>query len=135
MENNWLPIHASILCNTRCSIVQKSSIKQNTKVICRFDRLRIAHSKRQTSHMCIRNLSATHTFDYIVLRIKPGLTSCEDLAMALPGAWLLCDGMPQAHLIVLLASVWLINCYNRWQWSRWNNKWNCYSTAIVRFAM
>ena len=26
-------------------------------------------------------LSAAHAFDYIVLRITPGLTSCEDLAM------------------------------------------------------
>ena len=25
-------------------------------------------------------LSATHAFDYIVLRIDPGLTSCKDLA-------------------------------------------------------
>ena len=33
--------------------------------------------------MTIGNLSITHTFDYIVLRIKLGLTSCEDLAMAL----------------------------------------------------
>ena len=26
-------------------------------------------------------LSAAHTFDYIVLRINPGLTTCKDLAM------------------------------------------------------
>ena len=26
-------------------------------------------------------LSAAHAFDYIVLRINPGLTSCKDLAM------------------------------------------------------
>ena len=31
----------------------------------------------------MENLSAAHTFDYIVLRINPGLTSCEDLATAL----------------------------------------------------
>ena len=29
------------------------------------------------------NLSVTHAFDYIVFRIKPSLTSCEDLATAL----------------------------------------------------
>ena len=38
---------ANVLCNTRCSIVQKLSNKQSAKVICRFDRLRTAHSKRQ----------------------------------------------------------------------------------------
>ena len=27
--------------------------------------------------------TVTHTFDYIVLRVNPGLISCEDLAMAL----------------------------------------------------
>ena len=52
-------------------------------MICRFDRLTTAHSKRLTSHMSIWNLLAAHTFNYILLRVKPGLTSCEDLAMAL----------------------------------------------------
>ena len=33
--------------------------------------------------MIIGNLSAAHAFDYIMLRVKPGLTSCEDLATAL----------------------------------------------------
>ena len=66
-------------------IMQKLSSKHSAKVISRFDRLRTAHSKRQTSHMSTGNLSATHTFDYIVLRIKPGLTICEDLATALSG--------------------------------------------------
>ena len=33
--------------------------------------------------MSIGTLSATHEFNYIVLRVKLGLTSCEDLAMAL----------------------------------------------------
>ena len=57
--------------------------QQSAKVICRFTGLRIAHSKRQTSHMNIENLSTSHTFDYIVFRVKPGATNCEDLAMAL----------------------------------------------------
>ena len=75
MRGNYRPpMHANILCNTRYSIVQKLSDKQSAKVICRFDRL---------SHMSIGNSSATHAFDYIVLMIKPGLTSCEDFAMAL----------------------------------------------------
>ena len=33
--------------------------------------------------MNIGNLSASHAFNYIVLRINPGLTSYEDLATAL----------------------------------------------------
>ena len=37
------------------------------------------------SHMNItQKLLAIHTFDYIVFRADPGLTSCEDLATALP---------------------------------------------------
>ena len=31
----------------------------------------------------MENLLATHTFDYIVFKINPGLTSCKDLAMVL----------------------------------------------------
>ena len=45
--------------------------------------LATTHSKRLTSHMIIWNLLAAHTFNYIVLRVNPGLTSCEDLATAL----------------------------------------------------
>ena len=48
-----------------------------------IDRLRTVHSKRQTSHMCNKKLSFTHTFNYIVLQVNPGLTSCEDLPTAL----------------------------------------------------
>ena len=33
--------------------------------------------------MSTGNLSVTHTFNYIAFRVKPGLTSCEDLAMVL----------------------------------------------------
>ena len=83
VENNRLPACQNILCYTRNSIVQKLSNKQSAKVICRYDRLGTVHSKRQTSHMSIENLSATHAFNYIVLRGNTGLTSCEDLAMAL----------------------------------------------------
>ena len=46
----------NVFCNTRYSIVQKLSNKQSAKVTCRFDRLRIAHSNRQTSHMSIGEL-------------------------------------------------------------------------------
>ena len=33
--------------------------------------------------MSIEKLSPAHTFNYIVLKVNPGLTSCEELAMAL----------------------------------------------------
>ena len=61
------------------------SNKWSAKVICRIDRLRTAHSKRQTSYMSLENLLAAHASDYIVVRVKPGLTSHEDLATALVG--------------------------------------------------
>ena len=51
-------------------IVQELSNKQNV-------------SKRQTSHVSIGNLLATHAFDYIYSSQVPGLISCEDLTMAL----------------------------------------------------
>ena len=56
----------------------KLSNKQSAKVICTFDRLRTAYSNKT-----LVNLLSAHTFAYIVLRVNYGLTSCEDLAMAL----------------------------------------------------
>ena len=52
-------------------------------MICKFDRLKASHSKTQKSQMSIEKLSPAHTFNYIVLKVNPGLTSCEELAMAL----------------------------------------------------
>ena len=40
-----------------------------------LDRLRTAHIRDKPS--------SAHTITYIVLRVKPGLTSCEDVATAL----------------------------------------------------
>ena len=77
------PHTQNILCNTRCFIVQKLSIKWSAKVICRFGRLRTSHSKKQTSHLGLENLSAAYAFDYVVLRGNPSLTNCEDLVTAL----------------------------------------------------
>ena len=62
------------------SIAQELGNKQSAKVICWFDKLRTAHSKRQKA---IGKLSAAHIFDYIVLRANPALTNCEDLPVAL----------------------------------------------------
>ena len=76
-------MHTKYLCYAKYCFVQKLSNKQSTKVICRFDRLRTAQSKRQTSHMSIGNLMSAYTLDYIALRVKPGLMSCENLAIAL----------------------------------------------------
>ena len=61
----------NIIYNTRYSNAPKLSNKWSAKVICRFD---TTHSKRQQD---------VHTFDYIMLRVKPGLASCGDLAMVL----------------------------------------------------
>ena len=59
----------------------KLSNKQNAKVsvICMFDRLRIA--QQESKAICVmEKILAAHAFDYIVIRINPGLTSCKDLA-------------------------------------------------------
>ena len=59
----------NILCYTKYSIVPKLSNKQSAKVIFRFDRLRTVHSKRQTSHMSIGNLSASPAILWLILSI------------------------------------------------------------------
>ena len=67
-------------------------------MICRLDRLRTVHSNRQTSHRSIgKIIISAHTFDYVVVRVNYGLTSCEDLAMALTsvtGTLLICYNSP-----------------------------------------
>ena len=62
----------------------KLSNKQSAKVICRFDRLRTAYRKSQKGIIlcALENLSVTHAFDHIVLKVNPGLTSCENTATA-----------------------------------------------------
>ena len=43
----------------------------------------VQHTARATKSICeLENLSSAHTFDYIVLRVNPDLTSCKELAMA-----------------------------------------------------
>ena len=74
--------HKNTLCYTKYSIVQKLSNKQSPKVICRFNRLITAHSKKERSHISSGNLLAIHAFDYIVLKVNPGLTS-EDFTITL----------------------------------------------------
>ena len=61
--------------------MQKLSNKHSAKVICRFGILRTAHSKRAV--LVMKNLSASHAFDYLVLRANPGLTCCKDLAIVM----------------------------------------------------
>ena len=65
----------------RYSIVQKLSYKQSAKVICRLDKLRIAHSKSKKAIWVMECLSSTHEFDYIVIGIIPGLTTGKALAI------------------------------------------------------
>ena len=51
-------------------------------MICRLDRLRTTHSKRQKSHMRIERLS-TYTFRLHTAQGNPGLTNWEDLDVTL----------------------------------------------------
>ena len=69
-----------------CKILKSN--RRSAKVICRFDRLRTAHTQLETNKpykYILENLLAAYAFDYIqcMLRVKPGWTSCEDLSTAL----------------------------------------------------
>ena len=75
-------MHKNILCCTRYSIVQKLSNKQSAEMICRIDRLRTAHRKRQKGVWALQKLFAAHAFNYIMLRVNPGLICGIDLATA-----------------------------------------------------
>ena len=77
------PCKQNISCRTKYSVVQKLSNKRSAKVICRFNRLRTSHSKSQKSQMSTEKLSSAHAFNYIVLKVNPVLSSCEELATAL----------------------------------------------------
>ena len=61
--------------------MQKLSNKQRVKVIFRLDTLKTAHSKSKKAIWVLEYLSSSHAFDYIMLRINPGLTTRKDLAM------------------------------------------------------
>ena len=52
-------------------------------MIFRFGKLTITYYDRYKSHMVVSITSAAHAFDYILHRVKFGLTSCEELAMPL----------------------------------------------------
>ena len=73
--------HKNIFCKTRCSIVQKLSIKRSAKVIVGLIDLERHTARDKQVIWVLENLSAAHTFDYILLRIKPHLTSNEDLSV------------------------------------------------------
>ena len=47
----------------------------------RLEGLRTAHSQSEKAIWVMEYLLAAHEFDYMMLRIKPGLTTCKDLAM------------------------------------------------------
>ena len=47
MKNNWPHMHAKYFMLHKVFYSAKLSDQQSTEVICRFDRLRTTHSKRQ----------------------------------------------------------------------------------------
>ena len=103
VENNRPSTHSRIFYATQGILLCKNQVINSAKVICRFHSLRIVLSNRLTSHMSIGKVPAAHAFNYIVLRVKSGLTSCEDLATALPITILCwCQNMLLGLTIVLL---------------------------------
>ena len=56
MENNQPPTHAKYFMLHKTFFCAELSNKQSAEVICRFDRLKTAHRKRQTSHVTIAKL-------------------------------------------------------------------------------
>ena len=83
MENCQLPTHKNISCTTRYAIVQKLSNKQSAKVFLGLIDLENLTARDRKAISALKRLSGTHAFNNIVLRVNLGLTSCEDLAMAL----------------------------------------------------
>ena len=49
----------------------------------------------------MENLPVAHAFDYIVLRVKLGLTSCEDLATTLDGSICLALGFQFGKMLLI----------------------------------
>ena len=94
--------------------MQKLSNKQSAKVICKLDRLRTVHSNSQTSHRRIGKLIiSAYAFDYIVVRVNYGLTSCEDLAAALTsvtGTLLIHHNGPISSYVATV-SWYIADCY------------------------
>ena len=80
----------------------KVSNRQSANVIFRFVRLTIIHYNRYNSHMSQYQISATHTLNCIVHRVKYGLTICEEVTNPL-------------QLFMLLShSQLLIACRTKW---------------------
>ena len=50
--------------------MQKLRNKQSTKVICRFDDLEQHTARVRKPYEQLKNLSATHAFDYMMFRIN-----------------------------------------------------------------
>ena len=83
MEYYQLPMHTKIFYAKQGVLLCKTyiSIKQSAKVILGLIDLEQHTARDKQAVWILENLSAAHTFDYIVLRIKPDLTSYEDLAI------------------------------------------------------
>ena len=75
-----MPTYTEYFMLRRVFYWAKLSNKQSAKVICRLIDLEQHTTRDKQAIKRMVNLSATHTFDCIVLRFN--LTSCEELANA-----------------------------------------------------
>ena len=78
-----MPTHAIYFYMHKVFCCARISNRWSVSVIYKFGRLTMAYYNRYKTIWAVSNISATHAFDYIVLRVKFGLTSCEELAMPL----------------------------------------------------
>ena len=83
VENNQPPTHAKIFYAAQGILFWSN--KQSTKVIfvSLMDLEQHTGRDKKPYIWVLENLTAAYAFDYIVLWVNPGLTSCEDLATAL----------------------------------------------------
>ena len=79
--SRWPPTYANYFMLHKVFYCAKLSNKKSAKVICRLDKPRTTNSKSKKAIWVMEYLSAAYAFDYIVLRINPGLTTCKDLAL------------------------------------------------------
>ena len=85
MENNWLPTHTCKIFHTTQGI-----LLQKIKYFIDFI------TQQETEKSYKYQILSSHTFNYIVLRVNHGLSSCKDLAMVFcrAGKLLACSNGP-----------------------------------------
>ena len=79
------PCMEKSLCYTRYSIVHKLSNKQSAKMICRFDRLKIAQIKRQIAIWALEKSSAAHAFEDLAMALDTIILCIQRLAISCVG--------------------------------------------------